>query len=380
MFDVLLSLAISFSITFLAIPAIITVAETKKLFDVPDERKIHQAHIPSLGGLGIFAGFMLACLLSIGLGTAPEFQYFLAAALVMFFLGLKDDILVISPIKKFIGQVLAAFLIIYKGGVQITSMNGFLGVHELPEMFSIFLTYFTVIVIINSFNLIDGIDGLAGTLGIISSAIFGAWFLAAGLVPYAVLGFSLAGSLTAFLIFNYHPARIFMGDTGSMLIGLVNAVLVVKFISAAQMPDINVPVLAAPAVGFTVLLIPLLDTLRVFAIRIFHQRSPFSPDRNHIHHLMLDKGWSHNTITFTLAGFSIAFVGLAYSFRTTGCTWIILSGISIFFGGIAALYYTRRYPRMFVARASGMKKLEHTGTKIVPLTKDIVLEQQNRKG
>jgi UDP-N-acetylmuramyl pentapeptide phosphotransferase/UDP-N-acetylglucosamine-1-phosphate transferase len=379
MFDVLLSLAISFTITFMAIPAIITVAESKKLFDVPDERKIHKAHIPSLGGIGIFAGFMLACLLSISLGVASEFQYFLAAALVMFFLGLKDDILVISPIKKFIGQVLAAFLIIYKGGVQITSMHGFFGIEGLPEMFSIILTYFTVIVIINSFNLIDGIDGLAGTLGIIAAALFGSYFLASGMIPYAVLGFSLAGSLTAFLIFNYHPARIFMGDTGSMLIGLVNAILVVKFIAVAQTSTVSVPVNAAPAIGFTVLLIPLLDTLRVFAIRIFHQRSPFIPDRNHIHHLMLDKGWSHNTITFTLAGFSLAFVLAAYTLRQVGCTLIILSGIGIFFTGIAMLYYTRRHPRLFVARAD-MSKLEHPGTKIVPLTKDIVLEQQNLQG
>jgi UDP-GlcNAc:undecaprenyl-phosphate/decaprenyl-phosphate GlcNAc-1-phosphate transferase len=379
MFDVLLSLAISFTITFLAIPAIITVAESKKLFDIPDERKIHQAHIPSLGGLGIFAGFMLASLLSIRLGGATEFQYFLAAALVMFFLGLKDDILVISPIKKFIGQVLASFLIIYKGNVQITSMHGFLGINELPEMFGIMLTYFTIIVIINSFNLIDGIDGLAGTLGTISATIFGSYFLAAGMVPYAVMAFALAGSLTAFLIFNYNPARIFMGDTGSMLIGLVNAILVVKFISVAQTPGIDVPVFAAPAVGFTVLLIPLLDTLRVFGIRIFHQRSPFIPDRNHIHHLMLDKGWSHNTITFTLGGFSIVFVAAAYSFRYVGCTWIILAGVTLFFSGIAILYYTRRHPRMFVARING-PKLEHQGTKIVPLTKDIVLEQQNLKG
>jgi UDP-GlcNAc:undecaprenyl-phosphate/decaprenyl-phosphate GlcNAc-1-phosphate transferase len=379
MFDVLLSVAISFTITFLAIPAIITVAESKKLFDVPDERKIHQAHIPSLGGLGIFAGFMLATLLSIRLGAASEFQYFLAAAFVMFFLGLKDDILVISPIKKFIGQVLAAFLIIYKGDVQITSMHGFLGIDELPEMFGIMLTYFTVIVIINSFNLIDGIDGLAGTLGTISAAIFGSYFLAAGMIPYAVMGFALAGSLTAFLIFNYHPARIFMGDTGSMLIGLVNAILVVKFITVAQSPGTQVPVFAAPAVGFTVLLIPLLDTLRVFGIRIFHQRSPFIPDRNHIHHLMLDKGWSHNTITFTLASFSVIFVVAAYFYRSVGCTWIILAGVTLFFAGIAALYYTRRHPRMFVARID-VSKPEHQGTKVVPLTKDIVLEQQNLKG
>lgn len=375
MFDVLLSLSISFSITFLAIPVIIRVAESKKLFDVPDARKIHTAHIPSLGGLGIFAGFLFACLLSIQLSNAPEFQYFIAAALVMFFLGLKDDILVISPVKKFIGQVIASFLIIYKGGVQITSMHGFLGVYELPEMFSLFLTYFTVLVIINSFNLIDGIDGLAGTLGLIASSLFGFYFLKAGMVPYAVLGFGLAGSLAAFLIFNYNPAKIFMGDTGSMLIGIVNAILVVKFIAVAEQPGINIPVEAAPAIGFTILLIPLLDTLRVFGIRIFHQRSPFSPDRNHVHHLMLDKGWSHTTITCTLAAFNVAFIAAAYLSRHIGCTWVIMAGICIFFSGIAALYYTERHPTMFISRQESNRK-EQNVTKVVPLTKEIVLEQR----
>ncbi len=375
MFDALLSIAISFTITFLAIPAIITVAETKKLFDVPDERKIHQAHIPSLGGLGIFAGFLLACLLSIHFEVATEFQYFFAAAVVMFFLGLKDDILVISPIKKFIGQVLAAFLIINKAGIQITSMHGFLGIYELPDMFSMLLTYFTVIVVINSFNLIDGIDGLAGTLGITAASLFGLYFLKADMTPYAVLAFSLAGSLAAFLIFNYHPAKIFMGDTGSMLIGMVNAILVIKFIDVAQEPGISMPINAAPAVGFAILLVPLMDTLRVFAIRIFHQRSPFSPDRNHIHHLMLDKGWSHNTITYTLVIFNFSFAAITYFARGMGPSWLILSAICIFFSAIAALYYTRRQPRLFVARSTADK--EHISTKIVPLTKDIILEQKN---
>src|SRR5690349_21139494 len=116
MFDVLLSVVISFTITFLAIPAIIRVAEQKKLFDVPNARKIHREMIPALGGLGIFAGFLLACLLSARFRDAPEFQYFIAASIVVFFLGLKDDILVISPVKKFLGQVAAATFIIYKGG------------------------------------------------------------------------------------------------------------------------------------------------------------------------------------------------------------------------------------------------------------------------
>lgn len=373
MFDVLLTMAISFTIAFLAIPAIITVAERKKLFDMPDERKIHQAHIPSLGGLGIFAGFMFASLVSIHFNLAPEFPYFFAAALVMFFLGLKDDILVISPIKKFIGQVIAAYLIIGKGGMLITSMNGFLGVHDLPPVFSVFLTYFTVIVIINSFNLIDGIDGLAGTLGLMSASLFGVYFLRAGNIEYAMFAFALAGSLGAFLIFNFHPARIFMGDTGSMLIGLVNAILVIRFINASALPGAALPVAAGPAIGFTILLIPLLDTLRVFAIRMFHRRSPFSPDRNHIHHLMVDKGMSHRAITLSLTAANMTFITLAYAGRDLGCTWIIIGGVTVFFSGIAMLYFTRQ-PRLFVARRNLKEK---DRTKIVPLTKDIILEQKN---
>ena len=137
MFDVLLSVAISFTITFLAIPAIINVAEMKKLFDMPNERKVHHAPITPLGGLGIFAGFIFGSLLTIRLSQYPDIQYFIAASFVIFFLGLKDDILVISPVKKFIGQVLAAFIIIYYGGIQIRSMHGFLGVYQLPEMFSL---------------------------------------------------------------------------------------------------------------------------------------------------------------------------------------------------------------------------------------------------
>ena len=378
MFDVLLSIAISFTITFLAIPVIITVAERKKLFDVPDERKIHQTPIPSLGGLGIYAGFILASLISIQFDAVAEFQYFFAAAFVIFFLGLKDDILVISPIKKFIGQVLAAFLIIYKGGVQIKSMHGFLGIEgPLPEMFSLLLTYFTVIVIINSFNLIDGIDGLAGSLGFMASSLLGFYFLQVNLPAYSILAFSLAGSLAAFLIFNFQPAKIFMGDTGSLLIGLIHAILIIKFINVAQMPSINFPINAAPAIGFALLMIPLLDTLRVFGIRIIHQRSPFSPDRNHIHHLLLDKGLSHKAITLSLVGANLVFVFGAYFFRQLGSTWIIFSIIAIFFAVIAALYFTRPRPRLFVARSIDADNTEIKASHIVPLTKDTVLEQKN---
>lgn len=377
MFDVLFSIAISFAITFLAIPVIITVAEQKKLFDIPDERKVHRNPIPSLGGLGIFAGFMLACLIAIPYQQASDFQYYFAAAFVIFFLGLKDDILIISPIKKFIGQVLAAFLIIYKGNIQIKSMYGFLGIHELPEMFSLLLTYLTVIVVVNSFNLIDGIDGLAGSLGLMASTLFGFYFLQVNMPAYSILAFSLAGSLAAFLIFNFQPAKVFMGDTGSLLVGLINAILVVKFINVANLPETPYPVIASPAISVAILVIPLMDTLRVFAIRIFHRRSPFSPDRNHVHHLLLDRGYSHRAITLSLVSINLLFIVAAYAGRNLGCTWIILSILIVFFGGIAALYYTRPRTRLFVAKTIDQPDAELKTSKIVPLTTDTILEHKN---
>lgn len=377
MFDILLSLAIAFTITFLAIPVIIFVAESKKLYDLPDARKIHNSPIPSLGGLGIFAGFIVSCLIIIPFSQAPEFQYYFAAAFVIFFLGLKDDILDISPIKKFIGQVLAAFLIIYKGGLQVQSMYGFLGIHDLPPMFSLIFTYLTVIVIINSFNLIDGVDGLAGSLGLMAAVIFGVYFSSLNMLPYAILAFTLAGSLSAFLIFNLQPARIFMGDTGSLLLGLVHAILVIKFITVSNAPGSVAFISAAPAIGFTVLMIPLLDTFRVFGIRILHRRSPFSPDRNHIHHLLLDRGLSHNYVTATLVTINLLFLAAVFLLRFIGCTWLLMGIFTIFFTGIGLLYLTRRKPRLFVARAAEATAPENpANSKIVPLTRDSVLEQK----
>src|SRR6185437_11798776 len=378
MFDVLLSIAISFTVTFLAIPAIINVAEMKKLFDMPDARKVHFTPITPLGGLGIYAGFIFGSLLTLHFTQYADLQYFIAASFVIFFLGLKDDILVISPVKKFIGQVLAAFIISYYGNIQIRSMHGFFGLYQLPEMFSLLLTYFAVIVVINSFNLIDGIDGLAGTLGLLSSVIFGIYFLYIGMSPYAVMAFALTGSLLAFLIFNFQPAKIFMGDTGSLLIGTINAILVIKFINVANTADVIFPVAASPAVGFTILMIPLLDTLRVFGIRIFHRRSPFSPDRNHIHHLLLDRGFSHRAITLTLVSINIVMIALVFLGRSLNCTYLIMGVFCVFFGMIAGIYYLLPAPRLFVAKTAQEENAQLTkASHLVTLKKDSILEQNN---
>ncbi|MBN8675637.1 MAG: undecaprenyl/decaprenyl-phosphate alpha-N-acetylglucosaminyl 1-phosphate transferase [Chitinophagales bacterium] len=378
MLDVLLTASVSFIISFLAIPVVLQIAEQKKLYDIPDERKVHTRPVSSLGGVGIFGGFLLAALLSIQGNQNPEFQYFFAAALVIFFLGLKDDLMVLSASKKFVGQVIAASILIHLGGIRLDSMHGLFGFQQVPEAFGLALSYLTIIVIINSFNLIDGIDGLASSLGIITMLIFGTYFFAVDQQAYALLAFSMAGSLVAFLIFNHHPAKIFMGDSGSLMIGLVNSILVIKFITVADSPAILIPVDSAVAVGVSILIVPLLDTLRVFAIRIVNGRSPFTPDRNHIHHLLLDRGLGHAAVTFTCVGINLFFVVFAYLGRSMGPTYLVLVMLVLSYSGLGLLYY-RRKPRrrMVIAKSmNGITELKTT-SKVVTLTHEASVADKN---
>jgi len=230
------------------------------------------------------------------------------------------------------------------------------------------LTYLTIIVVINSFNLIDGIDGLATSLGILTMLIFGTYFYMVGLPAYALLAYSLGGSLVAFLIFNHHPAKIFMGDSGSLMIGLVNAILVIKFINIASDPAIAIPIGSSAAIGFSILIVPLLDTLRVFAIRIFKGCSPFTPDRNHIHHLLLNRGLGHAAITLICVSINIAFVAFAYSLRSIGSTYLLLIMLAVSFAGFALLYYGKPRRTMTIAkRMNGTTELK-TASKVVTLT------------
>lgn len=370
MLDILLTASVSFIISFLAIPVVLQIAEQKKLFDVPDERKVHILPVPSLGGVGIFGGFLLASLLSIQSYINPEFQYFFAAALVIFFLGLKDDLLVLSASKKFIGQVIAASILIHLGGVKLDSMHGLFGFENVPVGFGLALSYLTIIVVINSFNLIDGVDGLASCLGIFTTLIFGSYFFIIGEQAYSLLAFAMMGSLIAFLIFNHHPAKIFMGDSGSLMIGLVNAILVIKFINTAGKPFVAMPIESAVAVGFSILIVPLLDTLRVFAIRIYYGKSPFTPDRNHIHHLLIEKGFGHKAITFICVAVNTCFVALAYFLRNIGPTSLILIMLTLSFAGFGLLYYRRPRRTLVIAKKlNGATEIKQT-SKVVTLTQE----------
>jgi UDP-GlcNAc:undecaprenyl-phosphate/decaprenyl-phosphate GlcNAc-1-phosphate transferase len=345
---IILSSILSFLITFFSIPVIIQIAKSKKLFDEPDERKLHKSVIPTLGGLGIFAGFIIALVMCVPEQATEigKLKYIVGATLVIFFLGIKDDILVLSASKKFIGQLVAAGIVMRFGGIYLNNMHGFLGIYEIPHIASVFLTIFTVIVITNSFNLIDGIDGLAGSLGLFTAIIFATYFYVASpsgeFSLYAVMGASIAGALIAFLIYNFSPAKIFMGDTGSLMIGLVNSILVIKFINVAPTVTNSFQISDAPIVGFAVLMIPLFDTLRVFGFRILNRRSPFSPDRNHIHHYLLDMGLSHKQVVFSLLGASCFFVLVAYFLRNSNPTLGILILLALGFSLVGFVYLRKK--------------------------------------
>lgn len=369
--NILLSAALAFLITFFAIPIIIQIAKDKKLFDEPDERKVHKTVIPTLGGLGIFAGFIIATLMGVPSGITSELQYFAAAATVIFFLGLKDDILILSASKKFIGQLVAAGIIIKFGSIQITNMHGFLGIYEIPHIASIIFTIFTIIVITNSFNLIDGVDGLAGSLGVLTTLVFGTYFYFAGQLTYSVMAFALSGSIIAFLIYNYSPAKIFMGDTGSLLLGLINSILVIKFINVAGNPAVKFPIEASPAIGVAILMIPLFDTLRVFTLRILDRRSPFSPDRTHVHHFLLDCGLNHRKVTLTCVAANIAFIILAVSLRHLGTTAVLGVLLVAAFTFIGVIYYSR--PKV----KAGKLKNNTTNTSILKTHKIFTLAPES---
>lgn len=379
--NLLLTTAVSFIITVLAVPAVIRVADEKGLFDIPDSRKLHTKAIASLGGVGIFIGFLLSALLRISVFDNPEFQYFFAAAVLTFFLGIKDDILVLSASKKFLGQLAAAAIVIHLGGIRIESMHGFLGIDGLPPMVSYFVTYTTVIVIVNAFNLIDGVDGLAGSLGILTTAVFGTYFSMAGLPAYAMFAFALTGALSAFLVFNYHPAKIFMGDSGSLLLGLVNSILVIKFISVADPGKGNMPIPSSVAIGFSILLIPLLDTLRVFSVRIAKGRSPFSADRNHIHHLLLDRGLNHSQVTHVCLLMNAAFIVLAYFGRSIGSTLLLSSMIATSFTLIGFLKWWKKRSTLAITNSTFQKNTEQAlsngSTKMVSVkNEEVVMAEQ----
>lgn len=319
------------------IPSIIKVAIIKHLYDTPDERKSHVDVIPTLGGVGIFGGFIIGfCLFARFDMKSTEIKYVIAALSFMFMLGAKDDIIELVANKKFIGQIFAASIIVILGDIRLTSLYGLFGISMINDVFSYFLSIVTIIFIINAFNLVDGINLLAGSVGVVATATFGMWFLVYDFFDYAILAAAMSGALFAFLKYNYSPAKIFMGDSGSLSVGLLVAVLAIQFIEKNELvlafngsENELISITAAPAMAIAVLIIPLYDTLRVFILRLLNKKSPFIADRNHIHHKLLDSGFSHVKATVTLIIVNVLFIIISYFLQFIGNMYLMITQLAL---------------------------------------------------
>ncbi len=298
----LLAFVIAFIVSYSSFPAILRVAKAKHLMDEPGHRSIHSVKTPTLGGIGIYLSLVVVITTIGALLDTKILLLLLGGLTILFFLGLKDDLLILSARKKFFGQLVAAVLLIIFTDTRILGFSGLFGITILPYWISVLFTLFVYLLIINAYNLIDGVDGLAGSLALLASAAFAVIFVQIKDVSMATIAVALIGTLIPFLRLNLSKKnKIFMGDTGSMCIGFLIAFFTVRFIGHSQTNITSVFHGSAPLLAVSILFFPLLDTLRIFFIRlVIHRKSPFEADQNHLHHRYLQIGFAHYQTTLCI--------------------------------------------------------------------------------
>ncbi len=329
---------LSFLLSIAGMPSIIFTAIKYRLFDRSDGyRKSHRIHISRLGGLAIFCSFTITTLLFAAMVDYKQANFLITSSIILFALGLKDDMFGVSPGTKFLLQLVVAIMVVVAGEFRLTSFYGVFYMWDVDWIWGCLFTIIVVIFVNNAFNLIDGVDGLAATLGMIATLSFGIFFAIANAYPYAFIAFAMLGSILGFLMFNYPPAKIFMGDTGSLIIGLVCVVLAIKFIELNKIGSKPEPYFySAPSIAVAVLIVPIFDSLRIFLIRIIHKKSPFKGDRNHVHHRLQRLGFNAQQIVWVLGFFSICMIFLAVGLQNIGNFSLIflLLGICFVINGL----------------------------------------------
>ncbi len=306
-------------LTIIAIPEIIRIAFEKQLFDVPDYRKVHKGQVPRLGGVTFLPGIMISVLLAYGImaeyaypvSAQTEILFGAAGALFLYMTGVADDLVGLSYKVKFPIQIISAFMLC-ASGLWVDNFHGLLGIHEIPAVVGIPFTVVLVVLIINAINLIDGIDGLASGLCILTVVVYTVMLIKVDLAKYAVITVAALGVLLPFYLYNVYGTsakrtKIFMGDAGSLTMGYLVAAIAVKasVFSDSMFEEKSQAYYFIYA--FSILLVPVLDVMRLFIHRIIHKRSPFYPDRCHIHHKFMAIGMSIGQARHTIIGISLVF-------------------------------------------------------------------------
>jgi len=279
------------------------IAKRKELFAEVNHRSSHSTPIPAFGGISLFVVFVCAALTMLGIGSSQSLGFIVLSAFILFMSGLKDDLMGTSARTKLLVQIGTAVLVLLNSELTVTHLSGFFGIGEVTPVVGFLVSLGFIVFLVNAYNLVDGIDGLAGIIAIIAFSVFGAYYYVNDDKFLTLIMVSMIGALISFLTWNLADSKrkMFMGDTGSLVIGFILAVNALIIIAAQPVnPDpLFVPQNAVIFI-LSILVIPVLDTLRIIVIRLSNGQKPWVADRNHMHHLLLDKGLSHKQATFCL--------------------------------------------------------------------------------
>jgi UDP-N-acetylmuramyl pentapeptide phosphotransferase/UDP-N-acetylglucosamine-1-phosphate transferase len=349
MYLAILTLISGFLISYLLMPNIIYLAIRKNLFTTlkPVLKGGELRKISNLGGIAIFVALRITHSLFIDLENFPS-NYYTAALFIIFLVGLNDDLTGMKPLNRLIAQITVALIIVIPGQLYIHSLDGMFGIYELNPLLAMFLSAFFIVGLINAFNLIDGLDGLAGSLALLIMLVFAYLFHLLHRTDLALLSLAFSGTLIAFLVYNLHPAKIFMGDSGAYIIGFTMGVFAIELLNGVSQNSIQIQGItlhSAYGLVLALLFIPIFDTVRVFTLRLSNKQHPFKGDNNHIHHRLLKMGFRHTQIaaifvltTLVLALFSILLKGFNPTIQV-----LILLGIVLLLNQLSYWFSKKNY-------------------------------------
>ncbi len=337
-------------------PRLVRIAAMKMIVDNPDARKLQKEPIPILGGVAVMFGAVLGISCT---AVFPETVFndtivlIIAVMMVMLYTGTMDDILELTPRLRFLIEIMSVCALIFVGGFRLDDLHGLWGVSVLPDWVAVPLTVFACVGIINAMNLIDGIDGLSSGFCITACAIFSAVFFKAGDMMMFILSMALIGALIPFFMHNVFGERskMFIGDGGTLVMGAVMSIFVVRVLGVgspvAQFWDQSHAGMSAVAFTLAVLCVPVFDTLRVMVTRMLQGRSPFHPDKTHLHHMFIDLGFSHVGTTFSIILLNLTVVAVWWASVSMGCSLDVQLYVVILFGSLFTIFL---YPAVAAAK------------------------------
>ena len=344
------------------------IAKRKELFAEVNHRSSHVTPIPAFGGISLFVVFICASLTMLGIGSSNSIGFVVLSSFILFMSGLKDDLMGTSARTKLLVQLGTACLVLLNSELTVTHLSGFFGIGEVTPVAGFLISLGFIVFLVNAYNLIDGIDGLAGIIAIIAFSVFGVYYYVNDNSFLVVIIASMIGALVSFLTWNFASSKrkMFMGDTGSLVIGFILAVNALIIIAAQPLnPDPFFVPQNAVIFILTILVIPVLDTLRIIVIRLSKGQKPWMADRNHMHHLLLDKGLSHKQATFCLGSLQVIAIIGYISINNLGPIAQHLFVICLY-STYATMFFSASVTRKMGKNGKGFQKLSSVLLTLLP--------------